>query len=102
VLTESLVPLGEARMIWRAQASSPEAIRGHADAARLPCGLIRQRHLGDVSILNQVKIGNDISVVIPDEAGTRAFGYLIKIESEQIALDRDRCNMQNRRRSLAK
>jgi len=74
----------------------------HTNAARLPRGLIPKGHLCCVRILNHVKIGNDISAVIPNETGACSFGYLIKIEGEKIALNRDRRDVHNRRRRLAK
>src|SRR5215475_4443574 len=76
-------------------------IRCHTNAARLPCRLIAQGHLRDVRILNHMEIGNDISAMVPDKTGARAFGYLIKIKGEEIPLHGDRRDMQYRRRSLA-
>jgi len=68
-----------------------------ADYARFPIGLVRQSNLSAAGILNHVKISDDVSSGIPYDAGTRALGNLIQIESKEVPLHSDRGDIDDGR-----
>ena len=73
-----------------------------ADHARFPIGLIGQGHLCRGSILNHVKVGDDIAARVPDKSRAGSLGNLILIQREKVLLDRDVGDVHYRRRGLPK
>ena len=50
---------------------------GHAaDEPGLVGGLVGERHLGGVGIADDVEVGDDVAVVVPDEPRAGALGHL--------------------------
>src|SRR4029077_6467267 len=71
---------------------------GDADELRVPGGAVGERHLGGVRAGNNVVVGDDVPLAVPDEAGPLSLGNRRFVETEDVLLHRQRGDEHRRRR----
>src|SRR5688572_30456217 len=76
-------------------------VRCDTNQLRFPTGLVRQCHLSGTGILYYMKISDDVATRVPYEPRPGTLWNLMQIQGEEIPLNADCCNIDDRGRCLA-